>query len=183
MHKAQAEWCHLWAMRERFPEHFKNVKVLDVGSLDISGTNRHLFTFSDYTGIDVVEGRNVDVICKAHEFDVPDCSFDTVISTNALEHDMYWAQTILAMYRFTRIGGLMFFSAAAGWDEHGTTENGPTKSGTAKMGEPWASYYKNLRASNILMVMPFTCDMFSQWGIEDNGRDTRFWGVKKQWPS
>jgi hypothetical protein len=77
-------------MKELHPEHFKDNKVLDIGSLDINGNNKFLFDNSEYIGLDIAEGNNVDVVCIGHEYDAPDETFDTIISTEALEHDMYY---------------------------------------------------------------------------------------------
>ena len=45
---------------KRYGNLFKNKKVLDIGSLDINGSNRFLFEDCNYLGIDVGEGKNVD---------------------------------------------------------------------------------------------------------------------------
>ncbi len=41
-------------VRDRFPEKFSGVRVLDVGSLDINGNNRFIFTDYEYI---VMSGR------------------------------------------------------------------------------------------------------------------------------
>ncbi len=64
-HKAQVKFCK--EVRRRYPDHFNNVVVIDVGSLDINGNNRRFFSKFFYKGIDIVEGKNVDVVGKAHE--------------------------------------------------------------------------------------------------------------------
>ena len=48
-------------VKHRFPERFDGCSVLDIGSLDINGNNRYLFNGGTYIGIDVGQGRNVDV--------------------------------------------------------------------------------------------------------------------------
>ena len=55
-------------VKEKFPEKFINCRVLDIGSLDINGNNRYLFTDYKYIGVDIGAGNNVDVVCRGHEF-------------------------------------------------------------------------------------------------------------------
>jgi hypothetical protein len=58
-HPEQQEYCK--SVRNKFPEYFKNVLILDIGSLDINGNNRYLFDSSSvYIGVDVALGQNVD---------------------------------------------------------------------------------------------------------------------------
>lgn len=59
--------------------------VIDIGSLDINGTYRDLFSKSTYIGVDIVEGANVDMIMDSEEWDnLKD--IDIVISGQTLEH-------------------------------------------------------------------------------------------------
>ena len=83
----------LTGLKNKFPERFKNCNVLDVGSLDINGNNRYLFSEYKYIGVDVGPGKNVDVVSKGHEYNSEDL-FDIVISSECFEHDMYYAETI-----------------------------------------------------------------------------------------
>ena len=72
MHQAQIKWCQ-W-LRQVYPSHFYKKRVLDVGSLNVNGTNRVLFKKCEYVGIDVIEGKGVDVVTIAHEYE-PDKPF------------------------------------------------------------------------------------------------------------
>jgi len=65
MHKEQKNFCR--SVKKQFPEYFRRKKVVDVGSLDINGSNRPLFKKCLYVGIDLIEGKNVDMIGNAHE--------------------------------------------------------------------------------------------------------------------
>ena len=89
-HKDQIDFCTL--IKKQHPEHFKGKNVLDVGSLDINGNNRYLFSGCKYTGLDLGEGRNVDIICPVYEYN-PDFQYDFIISTEMLEHDKYVAKS------------------------------------------------------------------------------------------
>ncbi len=95
MHKKQREWCE--SLKERFPQYFDCVRVLDIGSLDINGTNRYLFDNCHYVGVDIVSGPGVDTVCRGHE--VFGDQYDVVLSTNTLEHDMFWHLTLPQMIR------------------------------------------------------------------------------------
>jgi len=68
-------------------------KVLDVGSRIADGqtdTFRSLFAHCKYTGADIQEGPNVDVVLDdPWAWDLPHESYDVVISGNTLEHVAY----------------------------------------------------------------------------------------------
>jgi len=60
MHKRVKDF--ILGIKQIHPEFFRDVDVLDCGSLDINGNNRQFFIDSLYTGIDIVDGKNVDVV-------------------------------------------------------------------------------------------------------------------------
>ena len=51
MHEAQMMFCE--EVKRKYPNYFNAVKVLDIGSMDINGNNRHLFENSEYVGCDL----------------------------------------------------------------------------------------------------------------------------------
>ena len=80
---------------EKYLDENERIKVLDVGSLDVHRPEKKLnfkrfFNKNDkweYVGLDIEEGRNVDVVTKyLYKYPFPDNSFDVVISGNTLEH-------------------------------------------------------------------------------------------------
>jgi SAM-dependent methyltransferase len=148
-HKEQRDFCI--KVKEKFPEFFKNKKVLDIGSLDINGSNRDLFENCNYLGLDVGEGRNVDIVSVGHLFDGPDNYFDTIISTEVFEHDMYYEETIKNIMRMLKPGGLFLFTCAApGRPEHGTRRQGEWCAPLLlQISEEWADYYKNLTEDDV----------------------------------
>ena len=118
-HKAQVDYC--LSVKNKFPNFFKNTKVVDFGSLNINGCNKEFFEDCEYIGLDLGEGPNVDIVCVAHEYDAPDGSFDVVVSTEMFEHDKFLNLTFKNMVRVLRPGGLLFFTCAGpGREEHGT---------------------------------------------------------------
>src|SRR3990167_781868 len=121
-------------LKLKFPQYFNNVRVADIGSADINGTNKSWFENSEYVGLDIAPWANVDVVSVAHEYDVPDGSFDVVCSTNHLEHDIYWEKTLKKMVALLKYGGLMFFQTVHLRPEHGTKTKNPDDSLTTKIG-------------------------------------------------
>ena len=78
-HEKQREFFR--KVKSMNPQFFTDVKVLDIGSLDINGSNRHAFEHPySYIGVDLSEGKNVDVICPGHLYE-SGYQFDTVISS------------------------------------------------------------------------------------------------------
>ena len=110
-HRQQQEYCS--KVKIKYPSFFQGVKVLDVGSLDINGSNRSLFERCDYLGIDVGKGNNVDLVSVGHEFEGPDEYYDTIISTEVFEHDMHYEKTIKNIMRMLKPGGLFVFTCAS----------------------------------------------------------------------
>ena len=47
-----------------------NEKTLDIGSLGVNGSLKDLFT--DYIGLDMREGDNVDIVANGHELPFKD---------------------------------------------------------------------------------------------------------------
>ena len=174
MHKKQREWCE--SLKERFPQYFDCVRVLDIGSLDINGTNRYLFDNCHYVGVDIVSGPGVDTVCRGHE--VFGDQYNVVLSTNTLEHDMFWHLTLPQMIRLTKHHGLMFFSCSYSQRQHGTREKKPKDSGTVQLQSDWSDYYRNLKVGDVCSVLKPERS-FGTYMIGVTGKDLRFWGIKK----
>ena len=154
-HTEQRNFCK--SVKAKYPDFFKNKKVLDIGSLDINGSNRDLFENCDYTGLDVGEGKNVDIISIGHLFNGPDNHFDTIISTEVFEHDMFYEETIKNVMRMLKPGGLFLFTCGApGRPEHGTRRCGAFCAPLLlEVSEEWADYYKNLTPDDFKVISKF----------------------------
>ena len=127
-------------MQKSYPTLFESANVLDIGSRDFNGSNRYLFTGGTYTGVDSMPGPNVDLVSRAHEIDLPDGSFDMIVSTEMLEHDQFRAKSLARMVKMLKTGGhLLITCAAPGRPVHGIDEY----SG----GDP---YYQNVDAKTLL---------------------------------
>jgi SAM-dependent methyltransferase len=168
MHKEVRRFCQ--SIKLQNPEYFKNADVLDCGSLDINGNNRYLFDNSNYMGIDIVKGKNVDIVTRVHEFKT-DFQFDCVISTEMLEHDEYFADSLNAMFHCTKPGGLLLITAAGyGREEHGTFKMNPQDSPLTR------DYYCNISVSMLLQGLDLT--KFIWYTISYHKTDIRFAGIK-----
>jgi SAM-dependent methyltransferase len=73
----------------RYLDRCKELSILEIGSLDINGSYKPLFANSKwkYTGLDVVEGKNVDIVSTdKYHYPIEDEAFDVVISGSTIEH-------------------------------------------------------------------------------------------------
>lgn len=159
--------------KQNFPQFFKNCKVLDVGSQDINGTNKYLFTNCDYIGLDLGPGKNVDVISHVKDYD-PGYQFDTIISTNAFEQDKHFTESMDAICkRLLKSGGVFIFSAATdGTPEHGTTLHHAGHSPHTN------DFYKNIHECDVYEAMDID-SIFGIYTLNIVGCDIRFFGIKK----
>ncbi len=167
-------------VKNKFPDMFTNKLVLDIGSLDINGSNRMLFDNCVYTGVDLLPGNNVDLVSKGHELKFPDNSFDVVISGECFEHDMFYKDTIQNMYRMLKPGGLFTFTCAStGRPEHGTRRSEPESAPFLKEFDYWVDYYKNLTEDDIREIIPIENDFTEfNFGVDNTVHDLYFWGIK-----
>lgn len=178
-HLEQKQFCI--KIKTSLPGYFNNKTVLDIGSLDINGSNRFLFDDCSYYGIDIGEGPNVDFVSKAHEFNPPDETYDTIISTECFEHDMYYDLSLKNIIRMLKRDGLFLFTCATdGRAEHGTTRTSPADAPLLASYEGWSDYYKNLTEQDIRNVLDID-SLFKEYDFEVNqmSHDLYFWGIKK----
>ena len=172
-HQSQLDFVA--SVKEQFPKAFTNTKVLEVGSLNINGTVRIFFKDCEYLGIDIGQGKDVDLICPAHKLNAPPNSFDTVISCECFEHDKFWALSFAKMHEVLKPGGLFVFSCATtGRPEHGTSRTSPADA-------PFTNdYYSNLTAEDFEQAFDLH-KMFSQYqfSMNLNPADLYFWAIKK----
>jgi SAM-dependent methyltransferase len=100
----------------------EKIKVLDVGSYDVNGSYKDLFKEQKYhyTGLDMEEGPNVDlVLANPYDWDsIETDSFDIVISGQAFEHIEFFWKTMEEMTRVLKKNGLLCLIAPNGFGEH-----------------------------------------------------------------
>jgi len=171
-HQQQQDFCTY--VKELHPTYFKG-NVLDIGSQDINGNNKHLFDGCEYVGIDLNEGNNVDVVASGHNI-IPTTKMDVVISTECLEHDKYWAITLQNICNnILKKGGLFIMTCATtGRAEHGTTRTSPKDS-------PFTTdYYLNLTEEDFRQAIDID-KTFTTFEFKTNTdpNDLYFWGIKK----
>jgi SAM-dependent methyltransferase len=169
-------------VRETLQPFFFEKDVLDIGSQDINGNNRFLFFNCQYTGIDIGNGKNVDVVSSGHLYK-PEKQFDVVISTECLEHDMYYRETIQNVCNnLLKSGGLFLMTCAStGRPEHGTNRISSSDSPiTSVINEEWSNYYKNLTEQDFRECVNVE-KTFSHYYFEYEpyAKDLYFFGIKK----
>lgn len=89
------------------PEYFQGKKILEVGSLYVNGSVRGFvegFNPETYHGIDFIDGQGVDEVLDAERLAerFGKDSFDTVISTEMLEHAEHWRECVNNMKDVTK---------------------------------------------------------------------------------
>jgi len=161
--------------------YFKNKKVLDVGSGDINGNNKHLFENCDYNGNDVINAPNVTIVSKTKDLYFEDEYFDTIISTECFEHDPEYTESFLKIYKILKPGGLFVFTCAStGRPEHGTRRTSANDSyGTIGDIYDMRDYYKNLTEfdlNNVLHIKKLFKKFDSYYN--QSSKDLYFWGIK-----
>lgn len=161
------------SVKQKHPTYFKDQKVLEVGSLNINGTIRSLFKDCNYLGIDIGEGPGVDMVIPIHELSWP-FTFDVVVSTEMLEHDIHWKSSLESMYNNLKHGGLLILTCAGpARQEHGTTRTTPGDS-------PFTNeYYRNIDIDDFISILP--ANLFSESAINlvRANTDLVFYGIKK----
>ena len=102
------------ALMKRFRNEYLNentkMRILEIGSKDEMPKKRELIFRRyfdkpkwEYIGLDIVPGRNVDIVSKDHySYPFKDGEFDLVISANTLEHTKDIYKAVREMSRLTK---------------------------------------------------------------------------------
>ena len=157
----------------------RKAKILEIGSA--IANQKGFFHVGKYLGLDVAEAVGVDIVSIAHKYKGKPNSFDAVCSFSALEHDMYWRETLKKMVELTRRGGLVFFSCCFNWEEHGTLGTSPEQSLTNKISKEWGNYYRNVTPNDIRTVWDLE-QVFTGYSLgisRFHDGFTVFWGMKR----
>ena len=88
-------------------------KVLEVGSFNVNGSVRDSVTI--HTGIDLRKGKGVDLVCKAEDLanHFADGFFDSVVTTDTLEHVEHWRECLSAISKAVKPDGWWVCSMAS----------------------------------------------------------------------
>ncbi len=164
-HREQIEFVK--SVKNQFPQHFQNAKVLEVGSRIVCGTCRGLFDDCNYTGIDMEPGPGVQIVVHAADYQT-ESLYDTVICCEALEHDKRWKETLASLVKLTRPGGLLIITAAGPDRVRHNDENG---------------YYGNISQTDLKRNLKER-ELFSDHVIRyDRGKlDIQMYAVKRETP-
>jgi len=99
----------------------EKANVLDVGSFDVNGSYKGLLEKRgwQYTGVDIVDGKNVDIVSSdPYNFPFEDNQFDVVMSGSTMEHvEAIWAW-IPELARMIKPGGLLAIITHTHWRYH-----------------------------------------------------------------
>lgn len=148
-----------------FPHHFEWCRVLELGSLIINGSPRMCFNGCTYIGLDWRPGFGVDVVAKAHEYDTGE-QFDTIITTEMLEHDLHAEASFNNAMRLLRSGGLFLGTAAGPKREPHEVDCGEN------------NHYQNMSAALIAEWAEKHSPQKMWSSDERNDLDTYFWIIK-----
>lgn len=102
--------------------HLISGRILDAGCGNKPYKN--LFLSDEYIGMDIEHGahihrnENVDVFYDGKKFPFEDNSFDSIISSEVLEHVFNPKEHLSEIYRVLKPGGKFLISVPFLWDEH-----------------------------------------------------------------
>jgi SAM-dependent methyltransferase len=104
------KYCH---------ENIQDKIVLDIGSYDVNGTMKPIFSKAkQYIGLDQESGPNVDIVSSSHNIKLADNSIDIIISSSCFEHDpMFWI-TFKEMCRLLTHNGYLYICAPSSGPYH-----------------------------------------------------------------
>ena len=98
----------------------KKFKLIEIGSLSVnSNIKNNLEDNMEYIGMDIVKGKNVDVVLDdPYKFPFEDKSVDVVISISNFEHIEFFWLTYLEILRVLKNDGLFFLNAPSNSKYH-----------------------------------------------------------------
>lgn len=158
----------IWCV-DQIPKLTQTGHVLEVGSLNVNGEVRDLFTWADsYTGLDITPGPGVELVADARTW-VPDRLYDVVVSTEALEHIEHWDLVMDTILAACKPGGYIILTCA-------TTGRGPhNQHGSATF--PEGEYYGNVSMSHFAACVETS---FTSYTLnQTSGCDLQFFGQKR----
>lgn len=133
--------------------------VLDLGSKDVNGTCRGLFSNVDtYVGIDISAGDGVDVVADAASYLSAD-RFDTVLCLEVLEHTDKAREICRNAHKhLTKHGVFLVTAAAPGREPHSAIDGGQVREG---------EFYRNVTVSDLR----WWCSDFGLVMVDMEGQD------------
>lgn len=169
MHSAAHDWVfnsfHDWNDRRDGSK----IDVLEIGSLDINGTIKGIFTpFANmYIGIDPQEGPGVDIVCDALDYLKYD-HFDVVVACEVFEHTPDYQKIIFNSMMNLRKGGIFIATMAGeGRAPHSAIDENPIR--------PW-EHYRNIGAWELGQILD---SYFDHSVVNKQDTDLRCWAIKE----
>lgn len=122
MHQSSMEKMTLFRDRYLSARSRDVLQILDLGSQDVNGSYRPLFSEPtwQYVGLDMASGKNVDVVLRTPYVwkEIDSGSVDVIISGQAFEHIQYFWITMLEVARVLKPGGICCILAPSSGPEH-----------------------------------------------------------------
>lgn len=107
MHPEAREWV------EKFVEEYAPFRrVIEIGSRNVNGSVRDLFGDSEYVGIDIREGPEVDWVGDAVDYPGPKYLVDCIVNCETLEHARNWRKIIQVSSSWLAADGYMVITCA-----------------------------------------------------------------------
>lgn len=101
-------------------EKYAKGSLLDIGCGNKPYHDKLIGKISQYLGADIIQSNEnkVDIICKANDIPLESNSFDTVISTQTIEHVEDHQGLVDEAYRLLKSGGIFILSGPMYWPLH-----------------------------------------------------------------
>lgn len=122
MHQSSFDKIMLFRQKYLAGRESENLLIYDLGSQDVNGSYRSLFSesFWHYRGLDMISGKNVDVVLRTpyawREIDSE--SADVIVSGQAFEHIQFFWVTMLEISRVLKPGGICCILAPSSGPQH-----------------------------------------------------------------
>lgn len=97
----------------------KNLSVCDVGSYNVNGTFKPIFSKHKYTGLDIIKGQNVDIVSEQeYRYPFGDRTFQVVISGATIEHVKDIFKWIVELKRIMKKNGTLCIIGPSKYQQH-----------------------------------------------------------------
>lgn len=119
--------------------HMELVYGLDVGGRNVNGSVRELLPGVQWTGMDIAEGPDVDIVADASADDLLiDFTYDIVIATELFEHTPNWRKIVANMAKWLDTAGPQLFITTC------ASTNRRPHGASGEMWPPEGEWYQNV---------------------------------------
>ena len=105
----------------KYLKYTKQLNIFDIGAYDVNGSQKPILNpyAHSYTGVDLNEGPNVDLVLdNPYKIPIKSNSADVVVSGQAFEHIEFFWLTWQEIVRITKPLGLIFIIVPSAGPEH-----------------------------------------------------------------